>query len=332
MPRPFLRAAGMMLALAAGSIALTAPVAHAADGPDSGVVEIPYGEPLDVRASPGWIIDCAAVGALEDIEVVCAPDALRLSAPYTPDAGEQILSVPQRAGAAAAEVRYRVRLAPPAAPEVGASVIGMPLPVGAQSLVPLALLEITCGLCEDARLEVEKVEPAIATVGIGPGHLAVRPTAAGAFAVTLALIDDAGQRVSTELQLFAAAPLAGAPRGRHVVADEPPAPDALADRQDVTVHCLAVDPALRCAPDGTLTVSGELTRPVQAALRILDAEGRQSLASVTVDPGARPGLIAPAWADAADLGIAVPLPPEEETEGPSVLAPFARILQEVPAS
>lgn len=336
MPRSSVRVVSALAAFVVCATfgAIPAAASAAGDSPaDSGIVEIPYGEPVDVRPSAGWTIDCAGVGALEGVELVCTEEGITLTAPFDAEAGERILPVSLRAGAASAEVRYRVRLEPPAPPEIAASSIDIPLPVGRQSLVPLSLLELTCVLCTDARIEVREVVPASAVVGIGSAHLAVRPTAPGPISVKLTVTDDAGQSVDAELALFATAAAPGAPLALHVRGPEPVALSQLTAGDDVTISCLAVDVALTCGTDGQITRTAESAIPVQVAFRVVDATGRQSLGSLTVDPASAPPLpVAPSWAQTAVLGLAVPVPSEDEAEAPSLLAPLARMLQEVPAS
>ncbi|MCK6066604.1 MULTISPECIES: hypothetical protein [Microbacterium] len=317
------------MGLGATSVAAAAPEDPAAD---SGVIEIPYGEPVDVRPSAGWTVDCAGVGTLDDVDVACTDEGVTLSAPYDPDHPEQVLVVPLRAGDAAAQVRYRVRLAPPAAPEIAASAIDVPLPVGRQSLIPLTLLELTCVLCADARVEIGEVLPATALVGVGPAHLAVRPGEPGPISVKLTVTDDAGQSVDAELTLSAVAATDGGPVAVHANGPELRPLAELVAGDDITVSCLALSPRLSCGADGELTLTEESDAAVQAAFRVIDADGRQALGSITVGPDLPAAPVAPLWTDAADLGIVVPAPPEEESTAPSLLTPLARILQEVPAS
>jgi hypothetical protein len=335
MPRSFVRAVSAFAAFVACAALGVAPAAASAEGEapaDSGVVEIPYGEPVDVRPSGGWSIDCAGVGALDGVELACTAEGITLAAPFDADWGEQILPVTLQAGAATAQVRYRVRLGPPAAPEVGASAVDVPLPVGRQSLVPLSLLNLTCVLCTDATIEIAEVAPASAIVGVGPAHLSVRPAQPGEITVKLTVTDDAGQSIDAEVVLTATSALPGGPRALHVSGPEPVALGDLVSGDDVTIECLTVDPALACGAEGELTRTAESERPVQVTYRVVDAAGRQALGSVTVDPAASLAPVAPSWSRKAGLGLAVPAPSEDDTEAPSPLAPLTRILQEVPAS
>lgn len=335
MPRPLAASARALLALTciAGLSLAGATSARGDDGAtDSGIVQIPYGEPVDVRASEGWSVDCASVGALEGVEIACAPDGLTLAAPFDADAGERLLPVTLRAGAASVEVRYRVRLAPPPGPEVATPIVDAPLPVGAQSLVPLGMLGITCGLCTDARVQIADVEPASARVGVGGAHLVVRPAESGEIRVRVRVVDDAGQVGDAAVRLFAVDAASRGPVALHVRAAAPPRADALAFGDDVRVECVSASMPLACDANGAVTLVGAPDRAGQAVVRAIDASGRQALGSITLDPDARSATpVAPAWHDSAPLDLAVPPPPESANDGPAPLAPFARILQEVPA-
>jgi hypothetical protein len=353
MPRPSVRAAVASIVLAAAAAmmpaaayGLAAPgtvraaAEEGAPATDTGRIEIPYGEPGDIRPSTGWSIDCDAVEPVEGVELECLPDGLTLQADYDPAFGEQILPLTLRAGAREATVQYRLALAPPAPIEVGAATLDIPLTVGAQALVPYSVLELTCGLCAEASVRIDGVEPTTTPVGVGPGHLAVRPLAPGRIAVTVTFTDDAGQEVSGEIDLFATAAPVGdagtgaAPRALHALTPEREVDlTTLAWGDDLTLTCLGSDPRVTCSPEGVARLADDADGAVQVPFRVVDGLGRQALGSASVDPDAENAPAAVSWADQATIALALPAPPaDDEADAVSPLAPLARLIQEVPAS
>lgn len=323
---------------------------------DTGLVVIPYLEPVEIAPAEGWRVDCAGVGELEGIEMTCVDGKVTLTADtYDSAWGEHVLTVPLRAGSAEADVAYRVRQGPPTAPVLAASVIDAPLEVGRQTLVPLSLLGVECTLCaEDASLAVVETTPGL-VAGVSGTHLALRGSIPGEGIVTVEITDDTGQAVSTEITVFvtpASASAVGGPTALHVTvaSAEGLSLADLAWGSDLTFSC-PIDPvvAVTCDPDGGIAITepepgaAESTEesaqklPVQFSFRVVDADGRQSIGSVTIDPDAEAsadGAPVPVrWAETADLGIAVAIPPDEDEDGgdeASVLSELDRILQEVP--
>lgn len=319
-----------VLALVAPAIAATADEQEATG---SGVIVVPYTEPGEVRAAEGLAIDCAALPFVEGLTTTCTPESIILSVgAYDPEFGERVLPVVLTGSGGRLDVPYRIELEPPPAPAVTRPRVEAPLPVGAQTLIPLSFLGIECGLCTPGVAEVEVLDttPASAFVGVGPGHLALRAAAPGDITIALRIVDDAGQRVDTEVTVTAVAAPVG-PVALHVVRD--PAPTvALTDLTSAAgaiFTCPVGDPAIVfCGADGVATFSAEPAEGDQLTFRVVDGTGRQSLGSVTF--GAAPTLVAVPWERTASLGIRVPAPPaDDEPAASGVLDDLAHILQEV---
>lgn len=342
-----------VLAVAALTAALLAAAPAAADDTGGGqkpqnsaVIEIPYGGPGELRVADGVRIDCGALPPVDGVDVACEPEGLVLEvAQYAPGWGERVLPVTLQTGATRSVVSYRVVLAPPPAPQVTRTRIDHPFTAGAQALVPLSMLGIDCALCGAASVNVDAVTPASASAGVGATHLAVRSAVPGDVVVALRIVDDAGQEAAAEVTVSMAgggdaAP--GAPGALHV--STAPTRDvdltAYAWGDGLTFSCSAADAtptAPACTPDGRASLAAMPAAGDQFAFRVVAADGRQALGSVTfADPAAGGTVavpIAPVWDDTAPLGIRVAAPPADTgaVEGATVLSRLSRILQEVPA-
>lgn len=340
------------VAVLAMALGFAGPAAAADDGGDeapdeaaqnSALIEIPYGDPGELRVAEGVRIDCDALRPVDGVEVACEPDGLVLEvAGYDPEWGERVLPVTLEAGSARTVVNYRVALAPPAAPEVTRTRIDHPYIAGSQALVPLSVLGIVCTLCDAASVHVDEVTPDSAFAGVGATHLAVRSTAPGDVVVALRIEDDAGQQVDAEVTVSFVAGEDAVPHALHVSIAPAAEVDltALAWGDDLTFSCSAADAAVArpptCTGDGRASFTGTPVPGEQFVFRVVDSDGRQALGSVTFVESAEgaPGTVpvAPVWDDTAELGVRVAAPPDDEdddTDAP--LSRLSRILQEVPA-
>lgn len=340
-----------MLAVAGPAVADDTGQGADTEAQNSAVIEIPYGEPGELRVAEGVSIDCDALRPVDGVDVACEPEGLVLEVDgYDPEWGERVLPVTLLAGSTRTVVNYRVALAPPAAPEVTTTWIDHPFVAGSQALMPLSMLGIVCTLCEAAEVQVDSVTPASAFAGVGPTHLAVRSGVPGDVVVALRVTDDAGQEVAVELTVSMVAGDAsafGAPGALHVSTAPAREVDlaSYAWGDDLTFTCPPPDAATAvaatCTADGRAAIAGKPTSGDQFVFRVVDPDGRQALGSVTfADPAeqaedaAAPAPVAPVppmWDDNAALGIRVAAPPAEADEGDAVLSRLSRILQEVPA-
>lgn len=331
-----------------GAIALlalvlsTSAIAHAEEAaeedsgpPPDGAVEIPYLESGEIRPAEGWLIDCAQLEPMRDVRLVCEPEAVSLTAVgYDPDWGEHPLPVTLRSAHTSIDVTYRVRMAPPDAPVAAVSRFDLPIAVGAQAMIPLAGLGITCTLCSEeggATIRVGELPPGV-EAGVSETHLTVRGSFAGDAAIPLELTDDAGQTVSAELTVSFLPGLAADAGALHVVAaGEEWDLAELSWGEDIRFFCGEPRPAaLSCAPDGTAALPAGDGGPGQFLFRIVTAAGAQSWGSVTVDPAADGQTLAvPSWAGSAPLVTVYPPPGEEDQAvvGGSLLGPLLLLME-----
>ncbi|MFC8681196.1 hypothetical protein ACFT30_06695 [Microbacterium ureisolvens] len=350
-PTPVIGAAvvaALLLSLPAGAAASVAE-----DGQDDGgdqaantaLIEVPFGEPGELRVAEGTTVDCAVLAPVEGLGVSCEPSALVLTVDaYDPEWGERVLPVTLVTGEARTVVHYRVALAPPPAPEIGSPRVDAPFAAGGQALVPLSLLGITCTLCtvDAAAVSVESVTPASAHAGVGGAHLAVRSDTPGDVTVVVAVEDDAGQTTTAEVIVTTVSTAAGtdaAARALHVLS-APARTLELSDLawgDDLSFSCLAPVDGVACGPDGSVSFAADPRPGDQLAFRVVDAQGFQALGSVTFadEPGGE-ASVRPApvdWSARSALGITVPAPPADDADtGAAVLTRLTRILEEVPAS
>ncbi len=331
-------------ALLATTLAVAPAVAFAADEPadsepqNTGVIEIPYGEPGELAPGEGVQVDCAAIPEVDGLTIGCDENGLVLTVDGFDAAwGERVLPVRLVTGSTSAVVDYRVVLGPPPAPEITRPRVDAPFPVGGQALVPLSLLGITCGLCsaDVATVEVVEVAPATAFAGVGTGHLAVRSGTAGDVVVLLRVHDDAGQSVEAEVTVSFAGGTDAAPRALHVF--EPPAQTvdlaSYAWGDGLSFSCPSGALGASCSTDGRAQLAAIPAEGDQFAFRVVDADGRQSLGSVTFQEAGDAASVVPvSWAKTAELGIRVPPADDGADESAPPLSDLARILQEVPRS
>lgn len=322
--------------------------------PPNGAVTIPYQETAEIRPGEGWLIDCSRPAAIEGAALTCAPDVITLSAEYEPEWGEHLLAVHLVSRHTDLEVGYRIRMEPPPAPEIAVERLDMPIAVGAQAMVPLSALGISCEACSDAggaTIEVGELPPGV-SVGVSETHLSVRGSATGDVEIPLRVTDDAGQEAATDLTLSivpADEERSGeqSPGAMHIVT---PAAEwdltGFAWGEDVTILCTEPRPAaLGCAPDGTAEFSvaqsgdgqpsvAELVKPAQFMYRVIAPDGDQAWGSVTFDESVEEDAPAvPVWKHKAPLHMVFP-PSGDDThvEGESLLGPLTLLLEGIPGS
>lgn len=307
--------------------ATTASAAAAVDS--GGAVEIPYGEPGEVRPGEAWRIDCSGVVPPEGVRIECAAEGIVLNvAEYDTDWGTRPLRVPMSSGGVRATVDYRIALAPPPAPEITVDRWDIPVAVGRQSLIPLASLGVTCELCTaegGAAIEVGEPEDAPdVSVGVGPTHLAVRSERAGDVAVPVRVTDDAGQEAVAELVISFVDSVATGPEALHVVstAEQWDLAAFVWNSEQPVFACPApAPPGLSCDADGSATLGGD--RPSQVVFRVVDADGREALGSVT--PGDVDVPVVPVWEATAPFTLAFEPPDDAAADDATVLSIIARL-------
>lgn len=305
-----------------------------APAPD-GAVEISYSEASEIRPGEGWLIDCGTIGALSGVVITCAPDGVTLASEgFDPKWGEQALPVTLISGAAAIDVTYRVRLEAPPVPEVAVTRLDIPIPVGAQAMVPISALAISCAECSvagGATLEIGALPPGL-SAGVSDTHLTVRSAASGDVIVPLTVTDDAGQSTPVELtasfvetpeQAVAAVHIVSAARQWDL--------RELAWGTGLTAVCASTQSiGMTCANDGTAQLTADQG---QLMFRVVDSDGQQAWGSVTFDATATSDHLAvPSWAKDAPLSmVSVPV---ETVDGPAdaPLTALALLLEGIPRS
>lgn len=327
------------LAALAGALLVWSPHAAAATtdpAPASEAIEVSYSDVTEIRPGEGWLVDCAAVGALDGIEVTCAQDGVTLvSAGFDPALGTQTLTVPQVAGSTRISIDYRVRLEPPPAPEVGVDRLDLPIAVGEQTLIPISALAITCAVCTvdgGATVRVDTAPDGV-SVGVSRTHLALRGIATGDAVVPLTITDDAGQAVEVELTVTVVDAAARDMGGLHVIGDA-----ATVDMVeqvwggDAVIVCSTPQSVgLRCTADGGVERSGD--GPAQLLFRVVADDGRFAWGSITDAPDVEGvALAAPSWESEAPLEIVSAPVEEQQAEQAAPLAGLARVLEGIPAS
>lgn len=312
---------------------------EAPEGPPQEAVAIPYLGEASISAAAPWVVAGCAGDPLPGIAVACGPDGVTLAAPeFDPAWGEHPLVLLLDGPPGRLEVAYRVSLAPPDPPAVEPVVFGYPVPSGAQTLVPISLLGITCTLCTAATVEVGDLDPAAAGTAVVTGtHLALRlrPGFTGDAVLPVRVTDDAGQGADSELAVRVGPVPAEPFTGLHVVIDGV----APLDLRLLAVPGPVEGTAFRCSPavlgtvacvDGVATYAApeEGGGPDQFTVQLVRPDGRQALASVTVVPGTDGMLPAPAAGTRkAVLGVAVRIPENGEQGSVPALAGFADLLE-----
>lgn len=323
-------------ALLAGCLGAGAAVADTPGGDDAPArppqeaVAVPYlGETEITPAAPWRVARCpdAPAGLL----VACRPDRVTLTAEgFDPAWGEPTLTVGLDGPLGALDVAYRVLLAPPEPPAAETVLWDAPVASGAQVLIPLAALGVTCKLCTpgEARLEVGVAEPESAAVATATGsHVAVRTTPGftGDLAVPVRVVDDAGQAGGFSIVLRVG-PVPAEPFGAlHVLvpveADGSASIDlaALAWPESLPgaiAECSAALAGMVACAGGVATYTAPegdaLAGSDQFAVRLVAPDGRIARGSVTLEPaGTAPALAPVAGGTSAPLRVLLPAPPEE---------------------
>jgi hypothetical protein len=318
----------LLLGVAAGATPAAAATpdpsdaaAEQSEGAPAEAVAITYLGEATISAAPPWVVAGCSFDPLPDVAVVCtADDGVKLTASaYDAGWGEHPFTVLLDGPLGRLEADYRVTLAPPEPPAVEPRAFGYPVASGAQTLVPLSLLGITCTLCSPdggAEIEVAGFEPATAGFASVTGaHLAlrIRPGFTGDVVLPVRVRDDAGQTAEFEFT-FRVSPAPTQPFGAlHVVVQAPDAGEPLVIDLAALTWPNPSEPGTRyrCAEpvrgtvacaDGVATYLGppldDGDSPVldqlpaldqfpvldQFAVQIVAPDGRQALASVTVAP------------------------------------------------
>ncbi|MFT4220240.1 MAG: hypothetical protein QM611_06955 [Microbacterium sp.] len=327
----------MVVATLLAALGGAVPLAHAAGEDDDatvsdGAIVIPYGETAEVRPGAGWRVLCDSVSKLDGVRIECSADGLTLTAkPYDPRWGEHTLELTQRSETVKLPLSYRVRMGPPAPPEVGAPRIDLPIAVGQQALIPLSALRISCEACTSeggATLRVLTPPPGV-SVGVSETHLALRAEQPGDAAIPVQLVDDAGQSTTSELVAsFVSSPRPRAVGALHMrSAEEDVDLSLLSWGNGLTFVCPERADGVGCSADGEGTLPPDAS-PAQLVFRVVDAEGRQALGSVTRDDEqSDPAPAGAAWQREAAL-VMVAAPVEEEADSAEApLSAIARYLE-----
>lgn len=333
---PWRRGAALLLAMAlsSASVVQTAPGTSDGASPADGAIEIPYGDPGEIRPGEGWVIDCGSLGSLDGVTLACDPESITLTADaYDPKWGERALPVSLRSQNARMDVTYAVRMAPPPAPELGVGRFDMPVAVGEQAMIPLAALGIVCSVCSasgGATIEIGTLPPGV-DAGVDETHISIRATAPGDVVVPLLITDDAGQEVSSELTVSFVPTLPRRPGALHVIASGSEWDlSELFWGKDPLVVCGEPRPkALECTPDGTARLPADTAGPAQFMFRVVDGDGATAWGSVTVDEKAKDTVpAAPSWRQKAPLRmVSQPAEDEPSPTGESLLGPLSSLLE-----
>lgn len=317
--------------------------------PPNGAVAIPYQETAEIRPGEGWLIDCTGLAAIDGAALACEPDVITLSAEYDPDWGEHLLAVHLVSRHTDLHVGYRISMEPPPGPEIAVERLDLPIAAGAQAMVPLSALGISCEACSEeggAIIEVGELPPGI-SAGVSETHLAVRGSAEGDVEIPLRVTDDAGQEATTNLTLSFVPAGEQSIGALHIVAAATEWDlTEFVWGDDVTILCTEPRPAaLECAPDGaaafrqassgtgTLGVA-ETVKPAQFMYRVVAPDGGQTWGSVTFDETVDDEVPAvPVWKHKAPLHMVFP-PSGDDThvEGESLLGPLTLLLEGIPGS
>lgn len=336
-------AALLALVLPVASVALSAQAEEGEDDgpPPNGAVLIPYQETADIRPGEGWLIDCAKVGTIDGATITCTPETITLAAAYDPDWGEHSLTVHMVSTHTDVSISYTIGMEPPPAPEIAIERLDMPVAVGAQAMLPLAALGISCEMCTEdggAVIEVGELPPGL-SAGVSKTHFSVRSSVTGDVEIPLQVTDDAGQAVTVNL-VVSFVPADDEAAGEEAVGALHTVSSAsewdlaeLSWGEDVTILCTEPrPPGLSCAPDGTAKLAKDAA-PAQFMFRVIGADGAQSWGSVTVDEAAESdGLAIPDWRSEAPLELVYAPSGEDDSavEGESLLGPLTLLLEGIP--
>lgn len=327
-----------------------------ANGPS--VVEVPLQSTLEVRPAEGWsFADCDTLLSASELVTNCSPAGFVVTGPaYDADIEPVRVPVLLQSGSRTLTVDYVIRLALPAPPTAPDTKIDLPLAAGAVSLIPLSELGLECGLCSAgvSKIEVRGSAPAAAGVASVTGtHLvfAAAPDARGPVEVDIHVTDDIGTRSNTiRVTVYLSAGPETTFHGLHLVqapgAVELSAAQLLASERPDELIIAGCESPLRgtvmCTPDGSITytppaddeadigasVDASTESDDQFAVRIVSADGRQALTSVTLLPSSAAALAAGAGAREATLMLSLRTPPPESDEqaGTGVTSGFSDIM------